>query len=230
MRKPVLSGIAAAVFALASIVVAGPGAVAEPGGGECQLDGTAAFSPNGPGNLATFGYSLTAALSSCNSSRAGAPTQGAIAVGQVITVSVPITLADGTTTQGTAQYQEPMASGTGTAPNSCGGSNTTGTGIIDWPDGTRTVVDYTTSSAAAAVSLEGVVVPGVDATLVQGSASPAGTAPGSVALSSTSPVFPVGDTAQGLLTFSSDTPDGCTTDAGLATAHIQGVVGVGSTQ
>lgn len=230
MRKPVLSGIAAAVCALAAIGFAGPSAVAEPGGGACQLDGTATFSPNGPGNLATFGYALSAALSGCNSSRAGAPTEGTIAVGQAVTVSVPITLADGSTTPGTAQYQEPMASGSGTAPNSCGGSNTTGTGIIDWSDGTRTVVDYTTSSAAAAVTLEGAVVPSVDATLVPGSATPAGTAPSSVTISTTNPVFAVGDTSQGLLSFSSDTPDACTTDAGLATAHIQGVVGLGSTQ
>lgn len=228
MRRPVLSVAALAALALAAMVT--PAADADPGGSGCTLDGTASFTPNGPGNLAGFGYSLAGTLSNCNSSVAGAPTDGAIAVGQVVTESVPITTSTGVV-QGTAQYQEPLASGTGSVPgNSCGSSATTGTGVIGWPDGTATVIDYTTSSAGAVVSLQGSVVQSATAALVPGSEQPSGTAPATYAIASTNPTTPVGDGVQGALTFSTDTPDACTTDAGLATAAISGVVGMGSTQ
>lgn len=228
MRKALISVAAFAVLGLGSAV--SPVAVADPGGSGCQLDGTASFSPNGPGNLATFGYSLTGALSSCNSSRAGAPTDGTMAVGNVITVSVPITTSTGVV-QGTAQYQEPLASGSGALPvNSCGASSTSGTAFIDWPDGTATVVDYTTSSAVAAVSLQGTVVSSGTATLVPGSEQPAGTAPSTYTVNTDNPTTLVGDGVQGAVAFTTDAPDACTTDAGLTGVAVSGAVGLGSTQ
>lgn len=228
--KIALSGIAALALAAAGIgaVATAPGANAS-GGSGCQLVGSATFTPNGPGVTETFGYSLTGALSSCVGTTAGAPAEGSIEVGQVVTRSVPVTLADGTVVQGTAQYAEPLATGTGTVPvNSCGSSGTAGTAIVSWPDGTTTVLDYTTSSAAAAVGLSGSVVASVTTALVPGSASPAGSAPSSYTVATTSPVFPVGDTAEGLVAFTTETPDACTTDAGLSGVDVEGVVGVGS--
>lgn len=225
------AAIGAMAVGAAGLMIGGAGVGhAEPGGIACQLAGTATFSPNGPGNLGTFGYTLSAALSECQTSREGAPAGGAIGVGQTITESVPITLADGTVVTGTASYQAPAATGSGTLPvNSCVGGSTAGTGIVAWPDGSNSVIDYTTQSLAAGVGLQGTVVDSVALALVPGSAQPAGTAPGSVTVTSNNAVFPVGEGAQGLLEFSSDDPTACTTDAGLATADIQGLVGVGST-
>lgn len=229
MRRSRVSGAAAvAVLGLASAIA--PSAVADPGGSGCQLDGTATFTPNGPGNIGTFGYSLAGALSSCSSSRAGAPTQGTMAVGQVVTASVPITTPTGVV-QGTARYQEPLASGTGAVPvNSCGASSTAGTAFITWPDGTSTVVDYTTSSAGPAVSLQGTVVASGTATLVPGSEQPAGTAPATYDITTDNPTTAAGDGAQGAVAFTTDTPDACTTDAGLSGVTLTGAVGLGSTQ
>lgn len=228
MRKAILSGAAVAVLAMGSAVA--PAAYAEPGGSGCQLDGSAAFTPNGPGNQGAFGYSLTGVLSGCNSSRAGAPTDGNIAVGEIITVSVPITTATGVV-QGTAQYKEPLASGAGALPvNSCGGSNTIGTAVIAWSNGTKTVADYTTSSAGSAVSLQGTVTDSATATLVPGSAQPAGTAPPTYKITTDNPTTPVGDDVQGLVAFTTDAPDACTTDAGLTGVTVSGAVVLGNPQ
>jgi len=139
-------------------------------------------------------------------------------------------LADGSVAQGTAKYQAPLATGTGTVPaNSCAAGSTAGDALITWSDGSTSVVDYTTSSAGAAVSLTGTVVDSLTATLVPGSASPSGTAPATHTVSSTSTAAPVGDGVQGVVAFTTDAPDGCTTDPGLTGVAVEGIVGVGST-
>jgi len=229
--KIALRAIAVTMVAASAVAIAATTPPAQAAGGSgCQLAGSATFTPNGPGNLATFGYSLAGAISSCQSSIAGAPTEGTIEVGQVVTRSVPVTLADGTVVQGTAKYAEPLATGAGTLPvNSCASSGTAGTAIVSWPDGTTTVLDYTTSSAAAAVGLSGSVVDGVATTLVPGSASPAGSAPATYTVSTTNPLFPVGNQATGLVAFTTDAPDACTTDVGLSGVDVSGLIGVGST-
>src|SRR5436190_9418008 len=210
-------------------------AMAAPGGGGCQLAGTAAFSPNGPGTASTFSYGFTGALSGCQSNVSGAPTTGSIGAGQVVTESVPLTITnpDGTTTtqQGTARYQQPLATGTGSVPgNSCAAGSTSGTAVTTWADGTTDVISYTTQSAGASVQLQGTVVPSVTLSLVPGSASIAGAAaPPTFTVSTTSPTFPVGDGAQGALTFQVADPTQCSTATGVANAEINGVVGVGST-
>jgi hypothetical protein len=73
------------------------------------------------------------------------------------------------------------------------------------------------------------VVANVALTLVPGSESPAGTAPTTFTLSSTNATFPVGDGAQGALTFTTPDPTQCNTAGGLTTAALQGFVGLGST-
>jgi hypothetical protein len=229
MNRTLFTGALAGALLLVTVLTGVP-AGADPGGAGCTLAGAADFSPNGPGVQTSFGYSLTGTLTNCQSSRAGAPTDGTIDVGKVITTSVPVTLADGTVVQGTASYQAPRATGTGTLPaNSCAGSTTAGAALITWADGSTSVVDYTTASAGPAVSLEGTVVDSLTATLVPGSASPSGTAPATHTVSSTSTAVPVGDGAQGVVAFTTEAPDGCTTDAGLAAVAVEGVVGVGST-
>lgn len=229
MNRSLLCGaIASALLALTTL--SGAPAGADPGGAGCTLEGAADFSPNGPGLQASFGYSLTGTLTNCQSSRAGAPTGGTIEVGKVINASVPVTLADGSVVQGTASYQAPSATGTGTLPaNSCAAGSTAGDALITWSDGSTSVVDYTTSSAGPAVSLEGTVVDSLTATLVPGSTSPAGTAPATYTVPSTSTAVPVGDGAQGVVAFTTEAPDGCTTDTGLTGVAVEGVVGVGST-
>ena len=205
------------------------------GGGGCQLDGTATFAPNGPGTADTFGYSFSGSLSGCQSSVAGAPASGTIGAGQVVTESVPLTVTnpDGTTTttQGTARYQEPAATGTGNVPGaSCVSGTTSGTSVTSWSDGTTDVISYTTQSVAAAVQLQGTVVPSVTLALVPGSQSIAGSsAPSTFTISTTSTAFPVGNGAQGLLTFQVADPSQCSTASGVTAATISGIVGVGST-
>jgi hypothetical protein len=228
-----------ATWGLIGCLVGGVGAAtaasAATGGGGCQLDGSATFNPNGPGTADSFGYSFTGALSSCQSNVAGAPASGSIGAGQVVTESVPLTVTnpDGTTTttQGTASYQEPLASGTGQLPGaSCAAGQTSGTAVTNWADGTVDIISYTTQSAAAGVQLQGTVVPSLTLSLVPGSQSIAGSsAPSTYTISTTSTVFPVGNGAQGVLTFQVADPTQCTTATGVTQAGISGVVGVGST-
>lgn len=226
--KRIISGIAVVAMCALSTLAGAP-ATAASGASTCQLVGSATFTPNGPGSLATFGYSLAGSLSGCVATRDGAPAEGAIAVGGQFTRSVLVTLADGTITSGTATYQTPLATGAGVLPgNSCAVGTTAGTGVVTWSDGTTTVVDYGTTSAAAAVALQGAVVESVTATLVAGSVQPAGSAPATDVISSTNPVFPVGDTALGLVAFTTEDPTGCTTEGGLPSVDVEGEVGLGS--
>lgn len=217
MKRLSLATLGTTALVLGSIAAAS-GASAAPGGGECQLHGTATFTPNGPGTAATFGYGFSGALSNCQSSIANAPTSGNISAGQTFTT----TLTDGSK----ATYAEPAASGTGSVPgNSCAAGSTSGTSIVTWADGSTTVISYTTDSAAAAVHLTGTVIKSVTLKLASGNSS----APATLTVSSTSAAFPVGDGAQGALAFEVTTPTACNTAAGVSSAGIDGVVGVGAT-
>jgi hypothetical protein len=234
-RRPTPAIWTVPLAALIATMSLGTSAMAATGGGGCQLDGSATFTPNGPGTADTFGYSFGGSLTGCQSSVSGAPASGTIGAGQVVTESVPLTVTnpDGTTTttQGTARYQEPVATGSSNAPGaSCASGNTAGTAVTNWSDGSTDVISYTTQSAAAGVQLQGTVVPSVTLALVPGSQSIAGSsAPASYTISTTSTVFPVGNGAQGVLTFQVADPTQCTTASGVSTATISGVVGVGST-
>jgi hypothetical protein len=232
-RARVVIGAATLALAAAAGAVSSAGAAA--GGGGCQLDGSATFAPNGPGTADTFGYSFGGSLSSCNATVAGAPTSGTISAGQALTESVPLTVTnpDGTTTttQGTASYQEPPATGTSNVRGaSCVSGTTSGTAVTSWNDGTTDVIGFTTQSAGAGVELDGTVVPSVTLQLVPGSESIAGaSAPSTYTVATTSAALPVGDSAGGLLTFQVADPTQCTTATGVTQAAISGVVAVGST-
>jgi hypothetical protein len=208
---------AAGLLAMGATLVASAPTAAQPAGGACQLNGTANFTPNGPGSTQTFGYSVTGQLHDCQSNITGAPTAGSLSVGQQVILPTP---------NGPATYAEPLASGSGTIPvNSCPGGTTQGTGIADWPDGTRTIVDYTTSSVGPAVNLQGTVVASVTVTLVSGPVE----SPPTQTLTTTNPSFPVGNGVQGALAFTTNDPTPCTTAAGLSSVALEGTVGIGST-
>ena len=95
----------------------------------------------------------------------------------------------------------------------CASSTTQGLALISWGDGTRTLIQYTTSGAAAAVTLDGTVI---DSTTLQ-------------------PVNPLdppltvtttrynGAASHGLLAFEA-TPTDCQT--GVTSAGIEGLVGL----
>jgi hypothetical protein len=109
-------------------------------GGGCQLQGTASFSPGLNSNSQAFNYSFAGGLTGCKSSDSSGPATGNVEAGKIQT--------DPATGE---QFQEPVPTGTG----SCGSSTTNGIAIVTWGDGTTTVVQYSTTGAAAAVHLSG---------------------------------------------------------------------------
>ncbi|HET6818036.1 MAG TPA: hypothetical protein VFH66_12495 [Mycobacteriales bacterium] len=197
VRLSLVAGAASAV--IGGAMVAGP-SFAAPGGGECTLDGVANFSP-GPGTnpTGTFAYDFGGDLSGCNSSESGAPAGGHISAGQQVSI-------------GGVTYQEPKATGTG----SCGFGQTAGTAIVQWADGTISVINYTTTSAAAGVALQGTVVPSATVTNVSTN-TPA----------TINTTRYAGDGAAGALAFEVSDPSQCAASTGVVTAGIQGVTGIG---
>lgn len=232
MLKKLLVAGAAASLAVAGVSAALTPVLAAsgtPSGGECQLSGSATFSPNGPGTAATFGYSVEGTLSGCESNAASPPSGGTLAVGQTIVEKVTLSTSTGSEA-GTAQYRQAAASGQGSVPgNSCAAGTTSGTGIVTWNDNTLSVVSYKTTSVGPAVPLQGSVVPSQVLSLVARSESVAGTtAPATYTVVSNNTSFPVGDSIDGLVAFTTSNPAGCTTAAGLSSVGLTGVLGVGS--
>ena len=191
-----LALLAAVVAALCAFTFA-QGASAASGGG-CQLKGTASFTPGLSTTSQPFTYSFSGDLTNCQSSEAGSPATGFVQAGGNYTDP-----ASGNT------YVLPSSTGTG----GCASSTTEGLALITWGDGTRTLTQYATTGAAAAVNLDGTVV---ESTTLQ-------------------PVDPLdppltvtttrynGDASHGLLAFEA-TPTDCQT--GVSSAGIEGVVGL----
>jgi hypothetical protein len=197
VRLTLVAGASAAV--VGGTMLAAP-SMAAPGGGECQLHGTANFHP-GPGTdpSAAFAYDFGGDLSGCNASDAE-PASGTISAGQTITI-------------GGVTYQEPTPTGTG----SCASGTTNGTSFVQWADGTLTIIKYSTTSAAAGVALQGSVLASTTLTPVGGGA----------AATVTSTRY-VGDGAAGVLAFEVSDPTQCTASGGVVSAGIDGVTGLGS--
>lgn len=194
--------VAAPIALLAGLLFVIAPARAEAGG--CQLQGTATFTPGLSNTAGNFTYGFTGSLTSCQSTNSGAPATGTVEAGQVYT--------DPTTGE---KFQEPAATGSGT----CANGTTSGTSMITWADGTRTIISYTTVSAGAAVKLAGQVVPSWTLPAI----NPAVGQPTSITLSSTRYS---GDTANGALAFQAD-PTQCA-GAGVTSAAINGLTTLNS--
>jgi hypothetical protein len=188
--------LAAVVAALCAVSFASSASAAS--GGVCQLKGTAAFTPGLNTTSQPFTYSFSGDLTGCRSSEAGAPATGRVQAGGTYT--------DPATGKG---YVLPDATGTG----SCGSSTTEGLGLITWADGTRTLTEYSTSGAAAAVQLDGTVVDSVTLQPVDPLDAP---------LTVTTTRYQ-GSSSHGLLVFEA-TPSECLT--GVSAAGIEGMVGL----
>src|SRR5256885_14087192 len=95
----------AAAAVIGALALLAPGAGAAPGGGNCQLNGTAAFGTGLGSTSKPFTYSFTGDLTGCQSSDP-APATGKVQAG-------------GTYSVGGVAYTLPISTGTG------GGGNTT---------------------------------------------------------------------------------------------------------
>lgn len=166
-----------------------------------MLSGTANFTPGLSTSSTNFNYSFSGTVSNCESNN-GAPASGAESAGEPITI-------------GGVTYQEPAATGTG----GCSNSTTSGISVTKWADGNYTVVKYSTTGAAAAVSLQGTVISSV-------SVAPTGTSTTGTTITTNEPSTPVGASALGELTFGTTSPTDCTT--GLKSASINGTIQIGS--
>jgi hypothetical protein len=188
---------------IAALLALAPSAFAQSGGG-CELQGTASFTPGLNSSTQDFAYSFHGDLSSCQSTEAGVPTSGTVSAGEAVTI-------------GGKQYQEPVPEGNG----SCESSTTGGFSIVTWADGTQTVVQYTTSGAAAVVSLQGTVVPSLTIAAINPQ-------PGDPPSATVTTTRYAGSSALGLLTFQPPDPTACNTPAGVSSAGISGFIGLQS--
>ena len=149
------------------------------------MQGTASLSPGLSTTAQAFSYSFTGSLGNCHATTSGAPASGTVFAG----------------TNGL-----PAATGNG----SCASSTTSGIAVVQWSDGTTTVIQYTTRGALAGVDLQGSVISSVT--------------------SSTGTTYTTtryaGDTSAGQLVFQPPSPTSCTT--GVTTAAISGAVELGS--
>ena len=200
MRKLALAVGLCAMVVLA-LAFAGTATAASTGG--CHLQGGASFNPGLNSSSQPFSYSFAGQLSSCQSNTAGTPTSGSVEAGKVYTDSTG------------EQFQEPVSTGNG----GCTNSTTSGTAIVTWADGTVTLVQYTTTGAAAAVKLDGKVIASVTLPAI----NPQPGQPTSTTITTTR--F-AGATALGGLTFQPPDPTACNTPAGVTAAAIDGVIGL----
>jgi hypothetical protein len=201
LRRLMLLGFLSVV---AAFVLMAPSAFAQSGGG-CQLNGTASFSPGLNNNAQNFAYTFHGGLTNCLTSDSGISLNGTVSAGEVVTINGQ-------------QFQEPVPSGNG----GCTNSTTSGTAIVSWLDATKSVVRYSTTGAAAAVHLEGTVIPSVTLPAI----NPQPGQPTSTTITTTRYA---GHSALGLLAFEPPDPTACTTPGGVTSAGISGTIGLGNT-
>ena len=191
-------------IAVTALVVGLAGPAAAQSGAGCSLQGTASFSPGLTGTAGNFNYSFSGALSNCLSSTGPGPAGGGnVEAGKVFTSNGE-------------HFQEPVPSGNGTCQN----GTTSGKAIITWQGGDVTIIDYTTTSAAAAVVLQGDVI----GSLTIPAINPQTGQPTSYTLHTTRWS---GASALGLLAFQPSDPTACN-GSGVTSAGITGFTGVGS--
>jgi hypothetical protein len=201
LRKFSLAGI---VGCIAAFLVLAPAALAQSGGG-CQLQGTASFSPGLNSSAQNFTYSFNGNLTDCQSREPGAPSSGTVSAGEAVTINGE-------------QFQEPVPTGNG----GCSNSTTSGLAIVTWADATKTIVQYSTAGALAAVQLQGTVANNVTLQAI----NPQPGQPTSTIVTTTRYA---GASALGLLAFEPPDPTACNMSAGVTSAGISGLVALGST-
>jgi hypothetical protein len=177
--------VLAATTVFVAMLLLGGSASAATNAGGCQLHGGANFAPPLSNTAQSFNYSFSGVVTNCQSS-SGGPTSGVVFAGT-----------DGL----------PVSSGNG----SCVSSTTGGTAVVQWSDGTATVMQYSTTGAAAAVALQGSVI---------------GSVTSSTGTTYTTTRY-AGDTALGTVAFEPPDPTACN-GAGVTSAGIDGVVALGS--
>lgn len=128
-----------AVLATASGAAASP-ASAHSG---CKFSATTTFTPALVSASQPFTYVLEGTITRCLPGGLVIPSDGAVTAGKA-----------GVTIQGVT-FDEPVPSGTGGCRDAAAG----GTLWTVWQDGSVTIVDYETTGVAAALVLEGAVVP-----------------------------------------------------------------------
>lgn len=190
------SALAAVLIGAMALLATGAGAAS--GGGSCQLNGTASFTPGLGQTSKPFTYSFTGNLSGCKSTDSTAPATGTVQAG-------------GTYTVGGVAYTLPAATGNG----GCSNSTTAGIAVSDWADGTRTIIKYSTTGAAAAVSLQGTVQPSLTIQPVNPTGTP----------TTITTTRYAGANALGTLVFEANPPD-CLSATGVTSAGIAGTIGL----
>lgn len=218
---------AAGLAVLAELGVASPGLADTVVG--CAVTATISFTPNGPGTASDFGWTMHGGVSGCQSNVSGAPTDGVVSMGESLTVSVPITLADGTVVQGTAAYQEPSGSGFGyLPPTGCTAANLfTPVVFVQWSDGTITEVDMSIVTVGALAQFQGFITTGAVLQLIPGSETPAGTAPDTYTVFSDNPSFDQAAEYSGVAVVATADAADCVTAQGLQSAQAVGAVQFG---
>jgi hypothetical protein len=189
----------AAVCGLSLFATATTSSLAQSAGG-CQLQGTANFTPGLNSSAQPFSYNFAGNLSNCQSTQSGVPATGVVSAGDAVTINGQ-------------QFQEPVPSGNG----GCASSTTSGIAIATWADSTQTVIQYSTSGAAAAVQLSGKAVPSVTLPAIN-------PAPGQPTSTTVTTTRFGGETASGLLAFQPPDPTVCNTPTGATSAGISGGV------
>ena len=122
--------------------------------GLCSIEATNRYSPALTGTAATRSVTSTGRLSDCVSDDVNGPASGTRSMGNVVTEGGPA--------GSPWTWLEPAGTLTGT----CTSTTVTGTYIIRWDDGTRTVVRQTGSSNTWLIRATGEVIPSVTLTAV----------------------------------------------------------------
>lgn len=201
-KNLLLCSIIAGAFALA------PSALAGQGVGGCTLDGKANFAKplTAPASITTT-YDFKGTLANCQGTFSDAG--GTVSAGQNIVIG------------GVAYNSLGRPSLTG----GCTNSTTSGKSFVDWGGGKYSVIDYSTTGAAAAVVLTGTFESG-SVTLKSVAVDPQTGLPVSTL---TVPLAYGGDYTGGPLAFEPPDPTACN-GAGVSSAGIQGVIGHGNYQ
>lgn len=202
--------IFATLAALAIVMPASP-AWASPNATACEMQAVISLDPPGLtltpqsfsyGVVGTLNSSLGTSVNGCFSSDSNAPS-GTQSIDGGNSAIVRVSGTDPTTGPWSVDYAPPQATGFG----SCAESQSSGTLIAFWPDGTNTVIGYSTVGAPSGWTLTGNVTPSATLNEVSSTGTPPAGTPTTDTISSNNPSFPVGENVTGHGTFISEIGD-----------------------